>query len=516
MRPVAASFGRDHPAGRWHAFVRAATPFALGTLAIALAFGVTEQLSERAAFVAIAIALIAVLPVWMFFSVSYGATLLVLALYLGLIDGVLKLKLNTSTATLGRDVLLYAIVGGAVLRFTVSGRPLRLPPLSGYVLAFVLVVLVQVLNPRTEGFAHGLASLRPHLEFVPLFFFGYHVMRSKQRLRIFLLALCVIAAINGVVGFVQFNLTPEQLASWGPGYAELVNGTPGATSRAFFDEESQQAYTRPFALGPDIGFGGAVGVMAVPAFFALLASARRRWAGRIGIPLGVGIVVAIVTSQARTAVLSAIVAAFAYGALTMSSRRAARALLGLAAVLAMTVVGISLLSSSDNSAALSRYDSIAPSKVLNTTYQYRKGTLELVPKYATQDPFGQGLGKVGPAAGFKGKSSATEPAINAESEFNFLLSELGIPGLLIFGALQLKLLALTVRLRRFEDHETRVLLAGCAASYAAIAASWIVGITSTSTPVAPFFWFVAGILAYWVMERGPSRDAQDEPTAVGA
>ena len=55
------------------------------------------------------------LCLWLLLSERYELTLAVLMLYLGLLDGYVKLKLNTSWATLGRDALLYAIVAGALV-----------------------------------------------------------------------------------------------------------------------------------------------------------------------------------------------------------------------------------------------------------------------------------------------------------------------------------------------------------------------------------------------------------------
>src|SRR3954463_2676797 len=81
---------------------------------------------------------------WMFVSRRYTLTLAVLMLYLCLLDGYLKLSTGSAYVTLARDLLLYAIVGGALARFALTKQPIRFPPLSGWVLAFVLVVLVCV------------------------------------------------------------------------------------------------------------------------------------------------------------------------------------------------------------------------------------------------------------------------------------------------------------------------------------------------------------------------------------
>lgn len=490
------------------AAAEASAPLLLGIAAMAVAFAATITLADRSPVVSIGLALVLVLPAWMIISANYRLTLAVLLLYLGTLDGVLKLKLNTSLATLSRDVLLYSIVFGALGRLALDVRPMKLPPLSGYVLVFIAIVLVQVFNPGTDGIVRGLATTRPHLEFVPLFFFGYVLMREQRHLRLFLLLLCVVGAANGIVSLVQFNLTPEQLASWGPGYSDLINGTGGISGRTFYDDASSTRFLRPLGFGSDIGFGGFAGMLAVPAVLALIATAPRRWAGRLGAPLSIGIVLAVATSQTRSAVIAAVIAMLAFGMLALASQRRALALLGIAALVALAFALASTLSGSTNSAALNRYDDITPGKVLGTTLESRGGSLALLPEYIRDFPLGSGLGQVGPGSSFR-TLAAREVPLSGETEFNFLVVELGVIGLIAFAALQLKLLALSLRLRRVQDPETRLLLAACAAPLFGIAASWVSGPVSIGVPTAPFFWFIAGVLAYWL-----ARPAIPRPEAT--
>jgi hypothetical protein len=480
----------------------------LGLAAVAMAFVVTDKLSGESPLVAVALALLAVLPAWMVFSSNYRLTLAVLMLYLGLLDGVLKLKLNVSIATLGRDVLLYSIVIGALARLAIEARAISVPPLSGYVLAFVVIVLVQICNPSTDGILRGIAATRPHLEFVPLFFFGYFVIREQRHLRGFLLLICIIAAANGVVSLIQFNLTPQQLASWGPGYDALINGTGNVARRTFNDSATGDSFVRPFGLGPDTGFGGFVGVLAVPAVLALLGTADRRWAGRLGAPLGIGIVLAVATSQTRSAVVASVIALLAFGALSFASRRRALSLLGIAALVGLSFVLISSLSSSDNSAALNRYNSIAPNNVLSATATSRGGSLVALPDYLQRFPLGAGLGQVGPGSSF-GTALVRDKPLNGETEFTYLVVELGAAGLLVFLSMQLRLLALSARLGRVRDPETRLLLAGCAAPLYGVAAAWLTGPISAGTPTSPFLWFIGGLLAFWLMSSEDDTDLLD-------
>ena len=87
-----------------------------------------------------------------------------------------------------------------------AGRTLTLPPLTGWVVAFVGVVLVQLANPGNGSWLHSVASLRQHLEFIPLFFIGYAVLRSTRRLRTLFLLLALLATVNGIVSSAQLGL----------------------------------------------------------------------------------------------------------------------------------------------------------------------------------------------------------------------------------------------------------------------------------------------------------------------
>lgn len=512
MTGLTARLDLSRHARRWSG-ADLAISFALGSAAVLVAFVATERLSGRSPLIAVSLGLLVVLPAWLVFSANYRVTLAVVMLYLGLLDGVIKLKLDNPVATLGRDVLLYSIVFGAVARMALSRRQVRLPPLSGFVLAFVVIVLVQIFNPGTDGVLRGLAAARPHLEFVPLFFFGYIVMRTQRTLRTFLLLLCVIAAANGIVSLIQFNLTPDQLSSWGPGYDKLINGAGQVSGRTFYDAATGSKFLRPFGLGPDTGFGGYVGVLAVPAVLALMGTATRRWAGRLGAPLGIGIVLAVATSQTRSAVVAAVVAFVAFVLLAVALRRWAMTLLGVAALLALAIGLSSALSGSGNGAALSRYDSISPSKVISATLSSRGGSLDKLPAYIQDFPLGAGLGHVGPGSSF-GTTVAREQTLSGETEFNFLVVELGIAGLLVFLVLHMKLLTLSVRVRKVPDPETRLLLAGCAAPLFGIAASWLTGPISAGTPTSPFLWFTAGVLAFWLVR--PAATHRGEPVGSTA
>src|SRR3954469_6769482 len=446
--------------------------------------------------------------IWMFVSARYEWSLAVLLLYLALVDGFVRLTTGIPELTLLRDGLLYAIVLAAALRALVGRRPLGMPPLGSWVVAYVAVVLVQLTNPAAGSLTHTVASLRPHLEWVPLFFLAYLVMRNARRLRIFFLLLLLVATANGFVNVVQLNLSVEQFAAWGPGYHDLVHGTAGVSGRSYAvvtdpNTGATVKRTRPFGLGSDIGFGGAIGMLALPGGIALTMLGRRR--GRPSLvyaALTGGAVFAVLTSAQRTSVVSAVVAVCAFALVASFGRR--RLLLGLATV-AFVTVPIVLALAAGSSGAFTRYSDITPGRVFSTAFQYKGGTLGLVPTYASGFPLGAGIGSVGPAVSLTGGPRAGQP-LNSDSEPTYLLIELGVAGFLVLLGFGIRLLVgAWRRVRRLVDYEQRLLLGALVASLAALLFSGLSGAATANPPGGPFFWFVAGTLAFWLFQ--PRRAA---------
>lgn len=432
-------------------------------------------------------------------STRYEITLTILVLYFGLVDGVVKLQTANQLVSSLRDLMIAAICIGVLARFVVQRQKVRLPPLSGWVIAFVVLTVAEAANPHTLGPLKAIGGFRQHLEWIPFFFVGYYLMRSKDRFRKLFLLLGVIALLNGVVSTVQTQLTPEQLSSWGPGYAERIAGTGSVSGRVYTDNEGTDR-VRPPALGSDLGFGGFVGVLALPGLLALLGARRLR--GRwLTVILCLGALLAVATSLQRLAVLGAVVAAVALAALSASAgRRAANVLVGLLVITALTVVLAAALAPAAGKGVFSRYSDITPDKAAGTSVSYRQGTLSEIPPVIEKYPFGAGLAIAGAGRNFGGFSPATIDGhtASAESQYNYVTLELGLPGLVLWVSLSVTVIALAIRgLRRIGDVELRLYLAGVFATVIAFTIMGFVGPTMSSLPFGPYFWFALGIAAYW-------------------
>lgn len=439
-------------------------------------------------------------------------SLVALLVYLGLLDGYVKLSTGNDLATLGRDFLLYSLAVGALMRLALSRERVTVPKYTPHVVLLVAVVLVQMLNPSTPGTAAAFGGLRQHVEFIPLFFLGYAVMRSERRLRIFVLMLLAIVAANTVVAVIQYNMSPDQLAAWGPGYAERINGRGDfAGASRNFSDSSGEARLRPFALGSDIGTSGILGSLGIGAAIALVAL---RGGGRLRIYGAAGVlfcVIGIVAAQSRGVVLTGIFALGCFAALSVRSRQAARGLIALLVCGGLMYGAVITFVSSNDSAAFSRLETLRPDRVQQTIVQDRGQSLLLVPEYAVRYPLGVGLGRAGPATGFGGDRSP----LNAENEPNFLIGELGTFGFLVFASLWLRVVFDAIRVaRRTENQNVRLYLSALATALLTTTLVWFQAAPTTGTPGAPMFWFVAGIVAWAVSRGGDAFVAEAQPKAA--
>jgi hypothetical protein len=437
----------------------------------------------------------AALPLWLATTSRTMWALGCVLVYMGLVDGFVKLKTGQELSSLGRDVLLYAVVAGIAFR---SRGPLRLPALSAWVLAWTVITLIQLAHPDNGTAIHSVASLRQHLEFVPLFFVGFAALRSHGSLNAFFALLLAVATINAAVGVYQGTLTPDGLADWGPGYDGLLNGRTLASPR-IFEGADGEATIRPPGLGSDMGFAGVLGATALPGGIALLLTCRRRpWSVPL-IALGIiGALVGVFTSQSRSAIITALVAALAMLGLMAVGGQGKRALIGFSLAAGLVCIAVMALSANDGD-SFYRYKSIAPSEAGSTLLESRVGTWKEIPVYAREIPFGAGIGSAGPAAGLWDNREVVH---NAESQFNFLLVEMGIPGLVIFLAFQIALFwAILSGLARERDPRTVVLLAAMAGPLFAYAVNWLAGVNTTSTPNAAYLWLAAGVVSYWLVTR---------------
>ncbi len=510
MRPSGA-LGVTHPA----VFDRRLRDLSLTILTALIpaliALGVTVALPHTSLVVVLAVIVAVLGIVALMVNSRLEVTIALLAFYLLMLDGPVKLLFpaHEETAALP-NVLIIAIGAGALMRIVVRREPVTMPPLSAWVLGFVGVVVLEAFNPHTQGILKIIAGFREELQWVPFFFFGYALMRSKRRLRQLFLIVGVAALANGLVSAYQTKLTPAGLAAWGPGYHQLIYPNHG-TARIYTTDEGE-ARVRPPALGSDEGFSGGVGQIALPFALALLATAtspRRRWTAML---LCLGATIAIITGLGRGQLIGGTVSALSFGGLAVIGGRqvSQRAIGAMLAVALLAIPSVVLLTVVLRHETFSRYGSLAGTSKLSEAPSYKNGARSLILKELKANPFGVGLGTSGPTLGLGGKSTYVQQqyrGISDETQYNILANEVGVPGVLLWLAMSLYMILLFVRgMRDTRDTDLALYFAGVFAPFIGLFVGGSSGALNSSAAAGPYFWFAIGVAAYWLV--GPRRSAR--------
>jgi hypothetical protein len=480
-----------------------------GVIPAGLALALTVEFPQANVLVFIAIIAGAIAVVALVNSSRLEITCTILAIYLLMLDGPVKLGIGAHEATAAvPDLLIGAVCLGAVLRLVVHKERVSMPPLSAWVLAFVGTVAIEAFNPKTAGILKVLAGFRQELQWVPFFFFGYVLLRSKSRLRMLFVIVSVCAAANAVVSTYQTALSPSQLAGWGPGYRALYQPTSigkAAGHARVYDSEGE-ARARPVGLGSDSGFSGGVGMLGLTFSLALLATwKRRRW---VAVVTALASMAGIITGLGRLQVVGALLSVvffIVFAALAGGQgRRAIAALLTVILVAIPVSVGFLTVVRSGTFKRYSSFENNSASELAT----HKAGAYTLIPHELETLPFGVGLGTVGSIGGVGGRVTdlLEGHTVSAETQYNLLADELGTPGLLLWVVLSVYIVVVVARgLRKVRDRDLAILLSAACAPFAAMIITGFSGPFQTSSALGPYFWLAIGITAYWFAGRGRVR-----------
>lgn len=421
-------------------------------------------------------------------------------LYLLLIDGPVKMLTSQREETrLLADAVILAVCIGAGMRIVVQRQRIVLPPLSGWVIAWVALVVVNAFNPKTQGILAVLGGFSQLLQFVPFFFFGFVLMRSKRRFRQLFIIVGVAATASGLVAAYQTTLTPSQLSSWGPGYQMLIHPEHG-TGRVYFSEG--EARVRPPGLGSEAGSSGGLGHVALPMCLALVAitRGRKKW---IALLLALGSMMAVVVGLGRLQLIGAALGVVAFtGLAALAGRHFSRTVGAMLAIVVLAIPVGALLVSSLHSGTFKRYESINGS---SQTVFHKENAYSKVPEYVAGSPLGYGLGNSGSVSGLGGAKNTDlleGHGLTSETEYNVLVKELGAPGLILWPLIVIYVSLLIVRrIRSIRDPELAVCLAGALASFPPLIIEGSSGFVSGSLAGGAFYWFALGVAAYWLVDR---------------
>ena len=363
------------------------------------------------------------------------------------------------------------------------------PPYAGFIIIFLLNVMIQIFNPAGYGYVNSIAGSRLFWETIPLYWMGFYLMRDKKNFEIFF-QLCVICVFfNAIATIIQYSLGVERIASVTRGYYIMIHQWGRRLAAVF----------RVPGLGADMGFGGNYFAQAVTMLITLFLFPMARkeklmtlfWL----IPLSIVCLAGLIASAFRTAIISSVIAATIF----LFLRRdiiAGKFFKFVVAILLLSLIIIPYMLDTFEAAA-NRYESIKNPYVIMQTVtraeRHRLSQAFITPfNYMLRFPWGNGLGKVGPGAGLfaKGKHAGT----NAENTINLSITEIGAIGTILWLLFHIFIVRRGIHAYRYIDDAELKYYAAATLAYMLFALfAWQFGQLITF-PQNAGFWFMAGTL----------------------
>lgn len=469
-------------------------------LFILILFGINYKLSaqsEQLTLLVLLLIIAAFFILYLFLSGNYIRSLLFFFIFATLFEGVLKLK-TTGTANiiayLGRDILLYPVVIGAIVRIfvlksiTISQER---PPLTKPIIAFVIICFIQLFNPSALNIVNGLINLRNHIEMIPLFFFGFYSMRNPKNIHILFWLMIIFAVINSLVAVYQHQIGIDEIIKWGPGYRRMFTSVSDA--RIWIDSKGV-THIRPPALGSDMGYATGVIQIALPLLISLIAIYLGK--NKKYIPLLIAMMCVMIlgafVSGIRSLMMLSVIGAIITLLLQVKIKNTAFIVILIFLVSLGGILGLQLTSETLGEEIYDRYEGLT--SPITAFSSHRGGSFLALFEYIWRFPLGRGIGLAGPAAGRFAKGEYIEP-INTETYFNFILSETGLPGLILITFIAVSTIIKGYKLHsKIQNNE----LSWYASAQLGVLVSLFVGCFGTpllvSYPFNSAFWFLGGMI----------------------
>jgi hypothetical protein len=145
----------------------------------------------------------------------YGAFVLLF------VEGYLRNRLNSPDILLVKDLMLAAIYLRVFGERFIRGQALvPATPANIPIAVFVLIVLIQCLNPAVTSIGQALVGIRTWLYYIPLYYIGIYMLRSEREVRRFLWFMLVCAVPICLLAIYQHRQGPAEYAAYGDAFRQ--------------------------------------------------------------------------------------------------------------------------------------------------------------------------------------------------------------------------------------------------------------------------------------------------------
>lgn len=404
------------------------------------------------------------------------------------VEGLLKVVTNYHPAIhVGADILLLLICLNWFFTTVVTGfreAKFRKAPITLPIIFFIIWILVEIANPYAISLYASVASFKVHITMIPLYFFGYFFINSKEQIVKYwnlFLGICFMVCVFAVIEYI---LGPKSITWMSPTYLEKLEHFQGYLYRPFS--------TTAVPGGASI-FAHIAGLFAISFLFFKSSIIKR-------VVIYLLLFFATVTlfiSQVRQLFLAflfiIIVSSF------MMKRYLSKTVFNMLIISIIGVFGfqIALEYALKERVILKRFSTLLNVETYKTA---RVGGMGKMMDVAIKYPFGAGMSRTGSAATKfweeikKGRS--VSPFLGAvDNYFVAMMVETGIPGTLLITFIFLYFIIKGFLIQmKMRDKELKVLAASITAFFISL---FIISFGSqpiTANPYQSLFWFLGGIL----------------------
>jgi len=447
--------------------------FALFCLFVAR--NVTKFTLQSAAFVVLTIFAALLL------SIPREKALKIFFLYIS-IEGALKLMSDYEPVVhVGADMLVVIMLLAWCTSSIMTGqRHIPRVPYFGLITALTIWVGLEVFNPFGR-IIPALASFKIYLTMIPLFFFAYLLIDSKEQ----------IEGFYNLFVFVGFLIA-------GLAIVEKIAGQDFVTklSRTYMAKVEQFSFTgrlyRPFSTTNNPGGASVFGVATMPFIFYFIFKAKKYYFRKI--TLWAVVLVTFIMLYVSFVRINFLACLIEIALMTfLLRRRIPKKIIHL--VLVFIIVGGAFFIADKyitGGMTQLRFGSLTRGETLTRS---RIGGWRAIKFFMMEYPLGAGLSRHGSAGTLFRGQLETLHIPQPDNYYAMLLSDLGIPGAIIMLAIIFSLIYRGIKsLKLLRDTELAYAAAAIIALFITLMIQSWGAMPLTGNPYTAYFWFLAGVL----------------------
>src|SRR3989338_326576 len=404
------------------------------------------------------------------------------------VEGLLKMVSNYHPVIhVCADILLLLIVLNWFFTTVVTGfreAKFKKAPLTLPILFFIIWIFVEIANPYAISLYASVASLKMHITMIPLYFFAYFFINSKEQIVKYWNLFLVLCSMVCVIAVVEYMLGPKSISWMSSTYEEKLMRFQGILYR-------------PFSTTTMAG-GGAIFAHVAAPFAVSSLFLKNSISKKVFIYLLLFFAtVTLIISQVRQLFLAFLIVIITL--FFLMRRYLAISTLNIVIISIIGVIGfqIALDYAMEQTIIIKRFTTLINVETYKTA---RSGGMEKMLDVAINYPFGAGMSRTGSATYKFSEDLKKDRTISplfgvVDNYFAVMMIETGIPGTLLITGIFLYFIIKGYLIQiTIKEKELKIIAASITTFLLSLFIISFGYQPLTANPYQSLFWFLGGLL----------------------